>query len=105
MYSALSQSDSTCSGSVSMMSSALSAAAACPPVRAASDKAANAGETLAERPHDQVNLVGQAEMRRCPMSVARDANAMRVIDHDARAILLADGDNFRHRRDVAAHTV
>ena len=69
------------------------------------DEAADAGEALAERPHDQVNVVGQAEVRRRAAPVAGHAHAVRVVHHDARAVFLADCDDLRHRRDVAAHAV
>ena len=64
---------------------------------AAGDEAADGGEALAEGAHDQVDLVRQAEMRRRAAPSAGYAQAMGVVDHDARAVTLADLDQFRQR--------
>mgnify|MGYP000530616806 CR=1 FL=1 len=71
----------------------------------ASNEATNRSKTFAERPHYQVNFVGQIEMGRRTSPTTGHTDTVRVIDHDTRAITLADFDNFGQRRNITAHAV
>jgi len=69
------------------------------------DEAADRGKALAERAHDQVDLIRHAEVRRRAPAVPQHAQAVGVIHHDPRAVAPADLDDLRQGGDIAAHAV
>ena len=72
----------------------------------AGDEAAQAAERLGEGAHDQVYLVGQAEMvGRAAAVVAHDAEAVGIVDHQRGVVLLAKLHQLRDRGDVAFHRI
>ena len=72
----------------------------------AADEPADAGQALAERAHDQVDVLLEAEVLGRPAAaLAEHADAVGVVDHDGRLELLGDGDDLRERADVALHRV
>jgi hypothetical protein len=72
----------------------------------ADDEAADRGERLGEAADDEVGLVLDAEVvRRAAAAGTDDADAVGVVDHDARLVALRDLDQLRQWREVAAHAV
>lgn len=65
--------------------------------------AAQAGEGLGKRAHDDVHFILQAEIiGRAAAAFADNAKAVRVVHHYARAIFAGQRHNFRQFGDVAA---
>ena len=65
---------------------------------------AQAGQRLAERAHDQVDLVGQAEMTgRAGAMLAQDANGMGVVHHDGGAVFSGNAAQLGQGNNVALH--
>jgi len=56
------------------------------------DEAADGSEALAERPHHHIDLIFDAEMSSSTTPVTENTNAMGIINHDPRAILLTNSD-------------
>ena len=70
----------------------------------AGDEAAAGGERLRERPHPQVDAVLDPEQLGRPGPArAEHAGAVRLVDHQARAVGLAQLDDLGQRGDVALH--
>lgn len=66
--------------------------------------AAEARKGFAECAHDDINLIRKAEMFRSAAPVrAEHAKTVRIIHHDACAVLLGKADDLRQVADVAAH--
>ena len=68
------------------------------------DEPAQRGEGLAECAHDQIDVLGHAEVGRRAATAAHDAQTVRVVDHEAGPVRPADLDQPRERGQVAAHT-
>ena len=61
-------------------------------------------QTLGEGAHNEVHLVGQAEVVTNPSSLtSEDAHAVGLVHHDRRSILLLERDDFGQRRQIAFH--
>ena len=70
----------------------------------AGDEAAAGGERLRERAHPQVDAVLDPEQLGRPGPArAEHAGAVRLVDHQARAVRLAQLDDLGQRGDVALH--
>ncbi len=67
------------------------------------NKAAQRGEGLAEGAHDQVHVVGEAEVGCRTPPAAQHADGVGIIHHQTGVVFLAEGDDLRQRSDVAAH--
>ncbi len=67
------------------------------------DEAAQRGEGLAEGAHDQVHVVGEAEVGWSTPPAAQHADGVGVVHHETGVVFLAEGDDLRQRSDVAAH--
>ena len=72
--------------------------------RVRSDESTQAGQRFAERAHDQLHLVGQAEMvGRARSVLAQHADGMGVIHHDRRPVPLGQTTNLGQVNNVALH--
>ena len=70
------------------------------------DEAADRRERLGEGARDDVDVVGHAEVGRGTVAVgAEDAEGMRVVERQRRAVLPRDPDEAGHVGDVAFHRV
>ena len=68
------------------------------------DEAAAGGERLGEGAHAQVDAVLDAQqLGGARAARAEHAGAVRLVDHQARAVALAQLDDVHQRRDVALH--
>ena len=68
------------------------------------DEATDGGEGFAEGAHDQVHVVGDAEVvASAPPVIAEDAESVRLIDHDAGVVFLRERDDLRQLGHVALH--
>src|SRR5262249_56047018 len=66
--------------------------------------AARAADRLAERPGDDVDLLADAVMLRCPPAAGPDdADRARVVDHDERVVPLREAADLAERAGVAVH--
>ena len=73
---------------------------------AAGDHAAAGGERLGEGRHPQIDVVLDAEQLAGAGSAGTEhAEAVRLVDHQPRAVLPAERDDLRQRGDVALHRV
>ena len=68
------------------------------------DKPAQARQRFAERAHDEVHLVGEAEMAGRPGAIfSKHADGVRVIHHHRGAVMAGQTAQFGQRDDVALH--
>ena len=73
-------------------------------LRRAGDEAAAGGERLGEGAHPQVHALLDAEqLRGAGAARAEHADAVRLVDHQPRAVALAEPADVTQRRDVALH--
>jgi hypothetical protein len=61
------------------------------------------GKRLAEGAHHQVDLIGEPKVRRRATAAGQHPHRVRVIDHQACTITVAECHDLGQRRDVAAH--
>ncbi|CDE56591.1 uncharacterized protein BN799_00704 [Prevotella sp. CAG:873] len=68
------------------------------------NKTTETGKALGERAHNQVYILCQAKMvDRAAATFAKDAYAVRLINHDAGIILLGQAHDFRYIGHIAFH--
>ncbi len=67
------------------------------------DEPAQRGEGFAERRHDQIDIVGHVEVGRGAAAAAQHANGVRIVDHQAGAVLLAERYQLGQGRDITFH--
>src|SRR5829696_3139176 len=73
-------------------------------VRLADDEATARGEALRERAHAQIDLVLEAEeLARACAAGPKDTDAVRLVDHQASAVAVAEPDDVGKVADVALH--
>ena len=72
----------------------------------ARDHAAARGQGLGERRHPQIHVgLDAEELAGACAARAEHAEAVGLVDHQPRAVLLAERDDLRQRGDIALHRV
>lgn len=69
-----------------------------------SNEATDTCQTLTERTHDDIHIIGQTEVVADSSSLTtEDTEAVCLIDHHRSVVLMLQSDDFRQVTDVAFH--